>query len=638
LGLPIDSSTFGYYFPLHGLIAARLERFDRANRKAIISFRARSPKTAPVFDLLMSEGVIPLGEPIYLLEGLPYDDTRITESILRSIGNPKCATAAPESLEAMGKSAAKKLPAGSDEDTPVARVLWSADKLSVTPVRSESEAKALAEFARQANTHELNDSQFHAVKACAATQLSIVWGPPGTGKTDTLAAFLHAAIREGKQRNILLTGPNYRTVEELAQRLGTNLANDAKAACDLYWVCSKSRDPKTPPSIGDHVDLRSFTIDSGDAQNMIANLADSSRTTIIATTAHIVDQIINRSTGGVSTIDQIFDLVVLDESSQIPVTLALRPLAALRTKGQVIVAGDHLQMPPIHSLDPPAGAEHLVSSIQKYLIRRFGVKEQKLLVNYRSNRDLVDFAKTLGYPAELTAFSPKKDIQLIGSLDEALKTLGSDIPSSDAYKILLDPSKRVAALIHDDPISSQANEIEAGLVAGLAYCLRQCMAKELDTGAGGTKTKVNDEDFFDRGIGIVTPHKAQKALVVRALLKLFPSADPQKVYDCVDTVERFQGGERQTIIVSFGVGDTDIIEGEEAFLLQMERTNVAVSRAMAKCIVLMPKALAYHLPSDPKAAEASVAIKSYIEEFCQNRISTQISANGVTREAEVRWR
>jgi len=164
------------------------------------------------------------------------------------------------------------------------------------------------------------------------------------------------------------------------------------------------------------------------------------------------------------------------------------------------------------------------------------------------------------------------------------------------------------------------------------------MATELDSGAGGTKTKVNDEDFFDRAIGIVTPHKAQKALVVRALLKLFPSADPQKVYDCVDTVERFQGGERQTIIVSFGVGDTDIIEGEEAFLLQMERTNVAVSRAMAKCIVLMPKALAYHLPSDPKAAEASVAIKSYIEEFCQNRTSTQITANGVTREAEVRWR
>jgi len=638
LSVSIDPSAFGYYMPLHSLVTARLETFDRANRKAVISFRSRSPKTTIVFDALMSEGVIPLGEPIYLLEGLPYDDTSITQSILKSMGNPKCAKTAPESLEAMGKSAAKKIPAGTDADTPVARVLWSADKLSLARVRSTSEAKALAQVAKKANKYDLDDSQFDAVEACAAAQLSIIWGPPGTGKTDTLAAFLKAVVREGKQRNILLTGPNYRTVEELAERLATNLSNDTKAQCDLYWVYSKNREPKKPPSVGAHVDLRSFTIDSGDAQDMVGNLADPSRTTIVATTAHIVNQLIDRCTGGLSPIDEIFDLVVLDESSQIPVTLALRPLAALRTKGQLIVAGDHLQMPPIHSLDPPAGAEHLVSSIQTYLIKRFDVKRQELLINYRSNQDLVDYAKTLGYPAKLSAFSAKKDIQFVGSLDAALKTLPSDIPSTEAYKILLDPTKRVAALIHDDPVSSQANEIEAGLVAGLAYCLRQCMAQELDTGVGGPKTKVTDDDFFDRGIGIVTPHKAQKALVVRALLKLFPAADPQKVYECVDTVERFQGGERKTIIVSFGVGDTDIIEGEEAFLLQMERTNVAVSRAMAKCVVLMPKELAYHLPSDPKAAEASVAIKSYIEEFCQHRMATQITTQGVTRGAEVRWR
>ena len=123
------------------------------------------------------------------------------------------------------------------------------------------------------------------------------------------------------------------------------------------------------------------------------------------------------------------------------------------------------------------------------------------------------------------------------------------------------------------------------------------MARELDTGEGGLKTQFDDDEFFDRGIGIVTPHKAQKALVVRALIKAFPAADRAKVYGAVDTVERFQGGERQTIIVSFAVGDTDVIEGEEAFLLQKERTNVAVSRAQAKCIVLMPQSLAYHLPS-----------------------------------------
>jgi hypothetical protein len=186
-------------------------------------------------------------------------------------------------------------------------------------------------------------------------------------------------------------------------------------------------------------------------------------------------------------------------------------------------------------------------------------------------------------------------------------------------------------------VSSQANEFEAKLVAGIAYCLRHAVAQEPNLGAGGTFTPFTDESFFKEGLGIVTPHKAQKALVIKELRALFPKADPQHIFEAVDTVERFQGGERQTIIVSFGIGDIDVIEGEEEFLLQMERTNVAVSRAKSKCIVLMPKSLAYHLPTDQKSAETAVAIKSYIEEFCANRISLTLTDGTVQREAEVRW-
>jgi hypothetical protein len=207
------------------------------------------------------------------------------------------------------------------------------------------------------------------------------------------------------------------------------------------------------------------------------------------------------------------------------------------------------------------------------------------------------------------------------------------------YVELLRPERRVTALIHDDPTSSQANEVEAGLVAGLAYVLRHSIASELATGDGkleGAKLFTDDE-FFKRGIGIVTPHKAQKALVLRKLSALFPKAAPEAIFGAVDTVERFQGSERNTIIVSFGVGDTDIIEGEEEFLLQLERTNVAVSRAKAKCIVMMPKSLAYHLPTDQKAAETSVALKSYLEEFCNQHLALEIQLNGTKRSAEIRW-
>jgi len=54
-------------------------------------------------------------------------------------------------------------------------------------------------------------------------------------------------------------------------------------------------------------------------------------------------------------------------------------------------------MPPIEALDPPKGAEYLVGSIQTYLLKRFALAPQELLVNYRSNEDLVAYARTLGY-------------------------------------------------------------------------------------------------------------------------------------------------------------------------------------------------------------------------------------------------
>jgi hypothetical protein len=213
----------------------------------------------------------------------------------------------------------------------------------------------------------------------------------------------------------------------------------------------------------------------------------------------------------------------------------------------------------------------------------------------------------------------------------------SSLPVTTAYAELLKPERRVTAFIHEDTTSSQANELEASLVAGLTYVTRQAMAKELNEGKATTTTPYSDDDFFKLAIGIVTPHKAQKALVVRKLIELFPKANPETVFESVDTVERFQGSERNTIIVSFGVGDTDIIEGEEEFLLQLERTNVAISRARAKCIVLMPKSLAYHLPSDEKAAATSIALKSYLEEFCEQRKAIDVEFTGEKRRGEVRW-
>src|SRR5262249_51842991 len=141
----------------------------------------------------------------------------------------------------------------------------------------------------------------------------------------------------------------------------------------------------------------------------------------------------------------------------------------------------------------------------------------------------------------------------------------------------------------------------------------------------------NSSSFWDRGVGIVTPHRAQRALVVRRLREIFPADDAQKIDAAVDTVERFQGGQRDTIIISFGVGDPDLISAEESFLLQLERTNVAISRARAKCILVISEDLAYHLPADRETILTSKAVKTYVSDFCRERISIQVPTGGAQR-------
>jgi hypothetical protein len=629
--------------PLYKVIIIYLDEFDRVGKRVRIRLEA-GYRMDSVFQELFRRGLVQLtNQRIYILSGMSPDFSDATREILQAVGNPQIAQPAREALVAMGKAASKRIPAGTDPVTSVASILWQPDILAKTFVRSQKDADALATFARTANLDPLDDSQFRAVQSSARKQLAIIWGPPGTGKTNTLTALLHAIVNEANRQarglKIFITGPNYRSVEELVGRLLENLDRDVMSPADMFWAYAKSRDPKEMKTTRNHLTAQSFRLDRTNAptQAMHASFANTKKITIISTTIHMAPRLPAHLSGSTAPIQELFDLVIIDESSQVEVTRAIQPMALLKRTGQLIVAGDHLQMPPIAALEAPRNAEYLVGSIQTYFINRFQISTEDLLTNYRSDQHLVDFAKTIGYSQELRAHDTRKKLIQLQPIDTYVTSLPPSIPRTLAYQELLYPERSVTCLIHEDIASSQANEIEAKLVAGLAYCLRNVMAKELDKGNTTTTTPYTDADFFTFGLGIVTPHKAQKALVIKELQQLFLEVNPEWVYDAVDTVERFQGGQRQTIIVSFGVGDVDIIEGEEEFLLQLERTNVAVSRAQAKCIVIMPKSLAYHLPSDQKAAATSHAIKSYIEEFCNHRVKCPVEIGADFRDAEVRW-
>jgi DNA replication ATP-dependent helicase Dna2 len=137
------------------------------------------------------------------------------------------------------------------------------------------------------------------------------------------------------------------------------------------------------------------------------------------------------------------------------------------------------------------------------------------------------------------------------------------------------------------------------------------------------------DDFFRRGVGIVTPHRAQQAAVFDRLNAVLPpEVDRNDVFASIDTVERFQGQEKAVMIASFGLGDADQISAEEQFLFSLNRFNVAASRAQAKFIAIISRSLVDHLPSDRRVLEESRLLKHFVDGFLTRTRSINLPGFG----------
>jgi superfamily I DNA and/or RNA helicase len=149
-------------------------------------------------------------------------------------------------------------------------------------------------------------------------------------------------------------------------------------------------------------------------------------------------------------------------------------------------------------------------------------------------------------------------------------------------------------------------------------------------------------DFWDCGVGIVTPHRAQQALTVSRLQNVFPGVPASNIRAAVDTVERFQGQQRDVILASFALGDPDAIADEDEFLLSLNRFNVMASRARAKLIVLVSQEVVDHLSSDMAVLQGSALLKGYADLFCSRRRPmslgyVDISGTNVQVDGHFRW-
>ncbi|WP_294379726.1 AAA domain-containing protein, partial [uncultured Clostridium sp.] len=155
----------------------------------------------------------------------------------------------------------------------------------------------------------------------------------------------------------------------------------------------------------------------------------------------------------------------------------------------------------------------------------------------------------------------------------------------------------------------------------------------------------------DKGIGIVAPHKAQKAKIQNDLLQYFDNYIEsitdiktreklkEKIMSSVDTVEKYQGQQREIMICSYILGDRDIIKEEEEFIYNSNRLNVVVSRARFKIIILASQELLLNIGDDIEIVEEQKSFQKLIT-YCDKEKKILQSEwkqkNGIMRYKELK--
>ena len=572
----------------------------------------------------------------------PVDTDFLTNKVkltLQGIGYPELAQESPTMRLALGLPA-QSPPASFSASTPAAHFLWNGPMLAATNVtRDVSSTRAHLEPVLQGLNSPLNESQWGAWQGALTYQLSVIWGPPGTGKSHTLRALVAGAVIDAHTRQVplrlLVSANNYSAVDNVLERLHSLLSQALPGVhVPIYRLTGQDRihdyipagvTPLTPiaksapPEIialKDWLDNPAGIAIIGAIPHQIHNLAFASRNKSGINQAHKVQ----------ATQKAWFDLIVIDEASQMDVALATLVVSKAAENAAFVLAGDDLQLPPIHQADPPKDLERHVGSVFEYVRHVQGAQPLPLNVNYRSNQTMVNFFRTAGYDDQLHAYSPDLSLSTLPLPNTMEAPVGwpDALAWSANWADLLNCDYPATAYIYTDDTSGQANDFEADAVVAMIWLLYGRMHRKLlyerdiDGSLKTPTTELYDKDsFWGKAVGVVTPHKAQMSKIVGRLQAIFPNDDPEKIRAAVDTVERFQGQQRDVIIASFGIGDPDLIRAEDEFIYSLRRFNVLVSRARAKLIILSPESLIDHLSNDATVLEESRLLKRFAETYCQ---------------------
>ena len=416
------------------------------------------------------------------------------------------------------------------------------------------------------------------LKAKQAQDYFLLIGPPGTGKTSQALQFLvreqlaeKSKVQSSKfkvQSSILLLAYTNRAVDEICNMLTENELDYIRIGNEF------SCDPK----YSDHL-LKEVLDENATLNSIKSTLADAR--IVVATTSTM------NSNAALFNIKQ-FDLAIIDEASQILEPNIIGLLTSQHRGGRAIrkfiLIGDHKQLPAVVQQDDTevlvedetVKAIHL-NSCANSLFERLILTERAagrtdfigtLHKQGRMHPDIADFANRKFYAREQLECVP-----LAHQLEQTLTYNETSEDETDdvlkAHRMIFIPSKPCRQL----NISEKVNTEEARIITDLLRRLYRQLGKNFDP---------------QKSVGVIVPYRNQIAMIRKEIEKL---GIPELEEISIDTVERYQGSQRDIILYSFTIQSRYQLDFLTANTFYEDgqpidrKLNVAITRARKQLIL-----------------------------------------------------
>lgn len=444
----------------------------------------------------------------------------------------------------------------------------------------------------------LNPTQERAVNEVLwAKDVAIVHGPPGTGKTTTLVEAINETLMRESQ--VLVCAQSNMAVDWISEKLvdrGINVlrignptrVNDkmlgftyerrfeSHADYPQLWAIRKAirelRKNRKKGSENYHQKMDRLKSRAAEIELRInAELFGEAR--VIACTlvgsAH-------RLLEGMK-----FGTLFIDEAAQ---ALEAACWIPMRRASRVILAGDHCQLPPtVKSIAA------LRAGLGKTLMERIAENKPEVVtllkIQYRMNDEIMRFSSDWFYGGKVES-APQIKYRSVLDYDHPITWIDTSneenqitIEGEDAPEDSASTASSVSAANQNSDLNFKEQFVgeSFGRINKAEAELTLLTLAEYFTKIG--KQRVLEESI---DVGIISPYRAQ-VQYLKKLIKKYEFFKPYRRLISVNTVDGFQGQERDVILISL-VRSND--EGQIGFLKDLRRMNVAMTRARMKLIIL----------------------------------------------------